>query len=135
MPVLLSPQKRTPSAVLLGSKSVASVGGSRRGTGEGCSPSSVTIGPRNHQTQLCASVCLLPVGIGLMQEDFTAAQAMAQPPRFVDATGCSMVVWRCSFASKTVTCGPGYLFFISCAAFSAASYVSNPDLSCRSTAT
>ena len=29
----------------------------------------------------------------------------AQPPRFVvDATGCSMVVWRCSFASKTVTC-------------------------------
>ena len=59
----------------------------------------------------------------------------AQPLRFVDAIGCSMVVWRCSFASKTVTCGPGYLFFISCAAFSAASYVPNPDLSCRSTAT
>jgi hypothetical protein len=62
-------------------------------------------------------------------------QATAQSRRFVDAIGCSMVVWRCSFASKTVTCGPGYLFFISCAAFSAASYVSNPDLSCRSTAT
>src|SRR6516165_2601621 len=59
----------------------------------------------------------------------------AQPLRFVDAIGCSMVVWRYSFASKTVTCGPGYLFFISCAAFSAASYVPNPDLSCRSTAT
>jgi len=38
-PVLLSLQKRTPSAVRLGSKSVASIGGSRRGTGEGCSPS------------------------------------------------------------------------------------------------
>jgi hypothetical protein len=62
-------------------------------------------------------------------------QAIAQSRRFVDAIGCSMVVWRCSFASKTVTCGPGCLFFISCAAFSAASYVPNPDLSCRSTAT
>ena len=58
-----------------------------------------------------------------------------QPRRFVDAIGCSMAVWLRFFASKTVTCGIGYLFFISFAAFSAASYVPNPDFSCRSTAT
>jgi hypothetical protein len=59
----------------------------------------------------------------------------AEPLRFVDAIGYSMAVWLRFFASKTVTCGFGYLFFISFAAFSAASYVSNPDFSCRSTAT
>jgi glycerol-3-phosphate acyltransferase PlsY len=54
---------------------------------------------------------------------------------FVDAIGYSIAVWLRFFASKTVTCGFGYLFFISLAAFSAASYVPNPDFSCRSTAT
>src|SRR5215472_13618754 len=58
-----------------------------------------------------------------------------QSRRFVDAIGCSMAVWLRFFTSKTVTCGFGYLFFISFAAFSAASYVPNPDFSCRSTAT
>ena len=58
-----------------------------------------------------------------------------QSRRFVDAIGCSMAVWLRFFASKTVTCGFGCLFFISFAAFSAASYVPNPDFSCRSTAT
>jgi hypothetical protein len=46
-----------------------------------------------------------------------------------------MAVWLRFFASKTVTCGFGYLFFISIAAFSAASYVPNRDFNCRSTAT
>ena len=55
--------------------------------------------------------------------------------RLVDAIGCSMAVWLRFFESKTVTCGFGYLFFISFAASSAASYVPNPDFSCRSTAT
>ena len=59
----------------------------------------------------------------------------AQPRCFVDSIGCSMAVWLRVFASKTVTCGFGYFFFISFAAFSAASYVPNPDFSCRSTAT
>src|SRR5215469_2940655 len=59
----------------------------------------------------------------------------AQPRAFVDAIGCSMAVWLSVFALKTVTCGFGYFFFISFAAFSAASYVPNPDFSCRSTAT
>jgi hypothetical protein len=49
--------------------------------------------------------------------------------------GYSMAVWLRFFVSKTVTSGFGYLFFISFAAFSAASYVPNPDFSCRSTAT
>jgi len=51
--------------------------------------------------------------------------------RCVDAMGYSMAVWLLFLASKTVTSGFGYLFFISFAAFSAASYVANPDFSWR----
>ena len=69
--------------------------------------------------------------VGIISKfDFLRAQR-----RFVDAIGYSMAVWLRFFASKTVTCGLGYLFFISFAAFSAASYVPNPDFNCRSTAT
>jgi hypothetical protein len=41
----------------------------------------------------------------------------AQSWRLFDAIGYSMAVWLRFFASKTVTCGFGYLFFISFAAF------------------
>jgi hypothetical protein len=39
-----------------------------------------------------------------------------------------MAVWLRFFASKTVTCGFGYFFFISFAALSAASYVPNHSM-------
>ena len=63
-----------------------------------------------------------------------AARAQCSLNRLVDAIGCSMAVWPRFLASKTVTCGFGYFFFISFAAFSTASYVPNPDFSCRLTA-
>src|SRR5215469_11668392 len=64
-----------------------------------------------------------------------ASLCFVQPRLFVETIGCSIAVWCCPFASKTVTCGFGNLFLISRAAFSAASYVPYPDFSCRSTAT
>ena len=64
-----------------------------------------------------------------MREEFVQSRP------FVETIGCSIAVWCCPFASKTVTCRFGNLFLVSRAAFSAASYVPYPDFSCRSTAT